>query len=245
MEIWFLVPALAFLGLGVFFVYKALANRKRANLITHTPVAKVAELGPGPAKVQGRVVAFSEPLPAPLSGKLCVYFHFKVQEKRTTSHGPHGASSHWKTVINDVQNISFGLDDGTGIAGLDLNKAEVVLSPGTQLKSGFWKDAPPELERVLKDQYGRSSKGWIFNKTMRYTEKRIEEGDHLLVLGTVEATPGGNWQFVKGEGPYLISNKSQETLLSSYKSYTLLWSVLAVLVLIVPCLLVGLRLFAR
>jgi hypothetical protein len=245
MHFLFLLPALVLLGLEVFFVYKAHANRKRANLIAGTPVAKVAGLGPGPAKVQGQAVAFSDPLPAPLSGKPCVYFHFKVQEKRTASHGPHGASSHWKTVINDVQNISFGLDDGTGIVGLDLGKAEVILSPGTQLKSGFWQDAPPELERLLKEQYGRSSKGWLFNKAMRYTESLIEEGDYLLVLGTVEGTPGGNWQFVKSDSPYIISNKSPEALLSSYRNFTFLWSVLAVLVLVVPFLLVGLGLFGR
>jgi hypothetical protein len=173
----YLVLALALTFLEAFFVYKAAANRKRANLIAGTPLTHVGALAAGRAKVQGRAVAFSEPLAAPLSGRSCVYFRFKVEEKRTHARGPHGGGgSYWKTVIDDVQSVACGVDDGTGIAGVNLAEAEVVLGPGTQTRSGFWNDAPPELERVLRECYGRSSQGLIFNKGMRYTETRIEEG---------------------------------------------------------------------
>ena len=130
---WFyLALALGVVGLEGVIVYKAPANRKRAALIAGTPVRKVAELGAGRAKVQGQVVAFSELLPAPLSGRACVYYQFQVEEKRTQNHGPHGgSSSHWKTVINDVQSVACGVDDGTGVAGLNLREAELVLRPGT------------------------------------------------------------------------------------------------------------------
>jgi hypothetical protein len=233
----YLAPALPILVLEGVFLYKAAANRKRAKLIAGTLLSHVADLGAGRAKVQGWVVTFSEPLTAPLSGRPCVYYRFQVEEKRTHYHGPHGGGgSHWKSVIDDVQSIPCGLDDGTGVAGLNLPEAELVLSPGTQSRSGFLNDAPPQLERVLNDWYGRSSKGLIFNKGMRYTETLIEEGDDLLVLGTVQATPGGTWQFAKGDGPYIVSDKNQAVLLSSYKRCALLWVVLAVLVLVLTCL---------
>ena len=238
----YLVAALPVIGLEVFFVYKATANRKRANLIAGTPVGTVAELGPGPAKVQGRAVAFGDPLRAPLSDRACVYYDFQVEETRTVRRGPFGTSSHWKTVIDDVQSIACGVDDGTGMVGVDLREGELVLNPGAQLRSGVWNDAPSELERVLNERYGRSSKGLIFNKGMRYTETLIEVGEDLLVLGTSGVAPGGNWQFGKGDVPHIVSNKSQGSLLSSYKGYLLFWSVLAVLVL-VACLALGLKLF--
>lgn len=130
----------------MFLVYKAAANRKRARLLGDTPVTKIAELGFGLAQVQGRVVAFSEPLAGPLSGRPCVYY-------------------------------------------------------------------------------------------------LIEEGDDLLVLGQWETAPSGAWQFGKGGGPYIVSNQSQGALLSSYKGFAWLWSILAVLVLVVPCLPLGLRLW--
>jgi hypothetical protein len=127
------------------------------------------------------------------------------------------------------------VDDGTGIAGLDLHGAEIDLRSGTQTRSGMFNDAPPRLERLLRETYSRSSKGLIFNKGMRYAETLLAENEYVLVLGRVEATPGGNWQFRKGDGPLIVSAKSEEALLASYKRFALLWLVLAVIVPVVPC----------
>ena len=244
MPLWFLIPVLGILVLEGIFIYKAAANRKRAKLLAGTPVAKVAELGGGLAKVEGRVMAFGQPMPAPLSGKPCVYFQFQVDEKKTRHAGPHGGGgSHWKTVINDVQSIPCVLDDGTGVAGLDLRGAEMLLSQGGEVRSGFFNDAPAELERLLRERYGRSSKGLLFNKGMRYTETLLEQGDHVLVLGTPQATSRGDWQFCKQDGLYIVSDRSEQALVKSYKRFALLWLILAVLVLIVPCVVVALVLF--
>ena len=237
-----LIPVLGVLVLEIIFIYKATANKKRAKLLACTPITKVAALGQGPAKVQGRIVIFDKPLPGPLSGRPCVYYQFQVEEKKTR-HGPPphgGGGSFWKTVVNDIQTIPCGLDDGTGIAGLDLRGAEMVLSVGAQMRSGFFKDAPPELERLLKERYGRSSKGLIFNKGMRYTETLLEDDDPVLVLGAAEHTPKGNYQFSKGDGPFIVSNKSEGVLLSSYKKFAVLWLTLAILAPAVACVLLGL-----
>ena len=118
-----------------------------------------------------------------------------------------------------------------------------MLRPDTEFRSGFWNDTPAELERTLNDRYGHSSKGLIFSKGMWYTETLIEAGDNLLVLGSWDVTPGGKWQFGKEDCPLIVSNKSQEAMLSSYKRSALLWSALAALLLLVPCLPLGLRLW--
>jgi hypothetical protein len=238
----FAVPVLILVVLEVFLVYKAGANRKRARLLADTPVTKVAELAFGPAQVQGRVVALAEPMVAPLSGKPCVYYCFTVEEKRTVRHGLFHTSSHWKTVIDDARSIAWGVADDTGTANLDLGGAELILKPGTQFRSGFWNDAPPTLERVLNERYGRSSKGLLFNKGMRYSETLIEPGDDLLVLGQWETGMSGAWQFGKGSGPYIVSNQSLGALRSSDKGFAWLWAILALLVLVVPCALFGVRL---
>ena len=239
-----LIPVLALLILEVFFIYKATANRKRATLMVSLRIAKIAELGDGPAKVWGRILAFGDSVPAPLSARPCVYYRFQVEEKKTRHAPPHGGGgSYWKTVINDVQSIPCGVDDGTGVAGLDLGGAELVLKPGAQMRSGFFKDAPAELERLLNERYGRSSQGLIFNKGMRYTETLLEEGEEVLVVGRVKTTTGGNWQFGKGEVPFIVSNLREEALLSSYKRFVLFWLVVAVFVLVVPCLTLAWLLF--
>jgi hypothetical protein len=230
--VFFLLIPLAGLGLlEGFCIYKARANGKRARLLAATPLAKVAELQDGLAKVQGQVVAFEYPLLAPLSGTRCVYYRFQVEEKRTHAGSPgHGGGSYWKTVINDIQSIPCGVDDGSGVAGIDLRAAELVLRPGTQARSGFFNEAPARLEQLLQERYGRSSKGWIFNKGMRYTETLLEESTVIVALGTAEATPGGNWQLGKSDFPCLVSDQSDEALRSSYRRWTVFWLVLAILV---------------
>ncbi len=224
--------AVVIVPMALYSVYRAIANRNRAFLLATTPVVEVAKLVPGMAQVQGRAVALSTPLTAPFSGKSCVYYRFQVEEKRTVRRGPFGSSHYWKTVVDDVQNTACGIDDGTGVAPLDLCTAEFVLAPGTQLRTGFWSDTLPELERVLQERYGRSSRGLFLSKAMRYSETCIEVGSGLAVLGSWRVTPSGPWQLGKGDDHCIVSDRSCRALASSYRRGTLSWFALAVLLLV-------------
>jgi hypothetical protein len=77
---------------------------------------------------------------------------------------------------------------------------------------------------------------------MRYTETLLEDGAELLVLGTAQATQGGNWQFSKIDGPCIVSDQSEAALLASYKRFGLLWLLLAVILLLIPGVFLGLEL---
>jgi len=213
-------------------IYRALHNGRRARLIARTAALEVNRLDDGPAKVRGHAVALSGALTAPLSGQACIYYRFRAEEQRRHA-GPHGGGAYWKTVVDDAQSVPCGVDDGTGIAAVRLDEAELILARDREARSGFWNSAPPELEAMLRQRYGRSSQGWIFNKTMRYSETLIEEGDNLLVVGTAEATPGGNWQLVRGEGPLIVTDRGERSLLSSYRTAAFLWWLLAVVVVAV------------
>jgi len=233
-----LVVGLVVLLVETLVIHRALRNGRRARLIARTAALEVSRLDDGVAKVRGQAVALSGALTAPLSGKACVYYRFRAEEQRRHA-SPHGGSTYWKTVVDDAQSVPCGVDDGTGIVAVSLAEAELVLARDRQARSGFWNSAPPELEEMLRQRYGRSSRGWIFNKTMRYSETLIEEGDDLLVLGTAEATPGGNWQLVRGEAPLIVTDRGEASLLSSYRTAAFLWWLLAVLVLAVVSLIAG------
>jgi hypothetical protein len=212
-------------------VYKAVQNSRRARLLGGLPWSKLGQLQAGLVKVQGRVVAVGGLLRSPLTDSDCVYFHFKVQEKRHRGGGPHGGGgSYWKTVINDAQSVPCAIDDGTGSAVVRLKSAELVLRPGVAERSGFLQDARPEMEATLR-HYGYSSVGWIFNRALYYTETRIEEGDALVLLGTARATPGGGWELVRGPSPFIVSDKGLGAVVGSYRSAAILWWFLAVLLL--------------
>jgi hypothetical protein len=214
-------------------VYKAIHNTRRGQLLAGLPWTEIGQLQASLVKVQGQALAMGETLRAPLSGRDCVYFHFQVQEKRQRGGvPPHGGGSYWKTVINDARHVPCRLDDGTGSAVLRLKSAELLLSPDASERSGFLQSARPELENMLRQRYGYSSVGLIFNRTLYYSETRIEDGDYLLVLGTARQLPEGGWELTRDAGSLLISDQPLPTLLASYRRAALLWWSLTLLLLV-------------
>lgn len=205
----------------VILIFVALYYHRRVRWVRETPTVTAKELMPGPAKLHGQALALAETLEAPMSGKSCVYFRFKVEEKQTTA-GPHGARSHWRTVVDDKQSVLCGIDDGTGVAAVSLAEAELVLRPDGQFSSGLFNSAPPDLEQVLQERYGKSTKGWFFNKTMRYTETLIEVGDPLVAVGTVELTTAGHGHLRKVDGFLLVSDRSEAELAKHYRTNAVL-----------------------
>ena len=216
--------------LEVVLVYFARKNGKMARLIRETPTSKIAELKEGLVEVKGHVRPLSEPLESPLSKRSCVYYQFKVQERRRRHTGK-STSHYWVTVINDEQSVPCLVEDETGAAEVALLEANLVLDTDTRMRSGFFNDASPELEQTLNQRYGRSSRGFIFNRTMRYTETVLEERDPLYVLGTAEIQSGRRPRLNKSEGILIVSDKGEHTLQSRYTSFAIACWVGAVFVL--------------
>ena len=95
-----------------------------------------------------------------------------------------GKSGSWHTVIREVRSCDFLVEDGLDTALVDMSKARVVNVMDVSLRSGTFNDAPPEVEEFLASR-GKSSKGWVFNKKMRYREGVLEPGERVAVLGVV------------------------------------------------------------
>jgi hypothetical protein len=76
------------------------------------------------------------------------------------------------------------------------------------------KDASGELEQTLA-AYGRTSKGFIFNKNMRYTETMLEVGDEIYVLGTAQRQ-GDGLVIDKSDDLFIVSDQSEEQLTKSF-----------------------------
>ena len=98
-------------------------------------------------------------------------------------------------------------------------------------RSGFLNSARPELQEIMQEQYGYSTVGLVFNRTLYYSETRIEEGDALVVLGTAWERPDGIWEIVRGAGPLVVSNLGLAGLRASYRNAAIGWWSLAALAL--------------
>lgn len=184
---------------------------KRFHLIFNTETSRITTLKKGFYEIKGKVTFLEKKLISPLAQVPCVYYKFKVEEQRGN-----GKNSHWHTVIKDEKYIRFGIQDPSGIAYIEPAGAKLLLVKDDKGSTGLFKKATDELKTAMK-QYGKTTEGWIFDKTLRYEETFLSEGDDLIVLGEVSQMEGYYPVIKTGNHPYLISDKSEESLLSTSK----------------------------
>lgn len=65
-----------------------------------------------------------------------------------------------------------------------------------RLESSVWNDPPPHAENFLH-RHGYSSRGWFFNKRLRYSEGKMKPGDWIAIMADFQpdpmSPPGENW----------------------------------------------------
>jgi hypothetical protein len=166
------------ISLSLYFSKKAVIKRKLKKAIDK----KISDFVSGDiAKVVGKVEYVGEPLIAPLSGRRCAYYYVLVEEQVST-----GKSSHWSKIIEEEVAGAFVIRDGRHCAHINSRNVKSVLVEDREYKSGFREDATGILERYLNahDQKSTGSFGW--NKTMRYKEGVLEEGELIAAMGRGE-----------------------------------------------------------
>lgn len=178
----------ALFGLIFFLVWwfsKEQKIRRALRNVRPTPIGQVRE---GLVKISGACRPLNV-LRAPLSGRACAYYEVLVEQKVSS-----GKSSHWRTIIREVEERDFVVEDGTGRARIEMVAIEAAVTRDGHWSSGTFNDASPELEAFL-NRHGHGSEGWIFNKTLRYREGVIEPGEQVAVLGwaerEIDPEPGG------------------------------------------------------
>jgi hypothetical protein len=133
------------------------------------------------AKITGMVEFVDVPLTSPLSGRTCAWYYVLV-EQRVSS----GRSSHWKKIIEEEVPGRFVVRDGNRCALVDERKVKSYIVQDKQFRSGFMNDATGTLEAYL-NKHGIKSEGLFgLNKSIRYKEGVLEEGERISVFGKGE-----------------------------------------------------------
>jgi hypothetical protein len=126
----------------------------------------------------------AQELRAPITGRRCAYFEATVEERKSS-----GKNSHWSTIIKETDFAgTFYVDDGSGQALVEGVSPRVVLTMDAHFESGTFDDATHKLKHFL-GRHGEYSEGWIFNRTMRYAEGVLEEGEEVAVYGICTQEP--------------------------------------------------------
>ncbi|MBL8951581.1 MAG: hypothetical protein JNK82_12440 [Myxococcaceae bacterium] len=207
----FLIAGGVILLIALAFLWWGRSSMLKAKRIEDTPTTPCRNVRDGFVEVKGRVKGKTGLLTSPLAKVQCVYYRFHVEEQVRR-----GKNTYWETRIDDKQCCGLLIEDASQAhVEVNLLAADLILKPDAHAKSGFLKDATPELEATLSS-YGHSSQGFLFNRTLRYTETYLEVGDEMYVLGTAQHDGGGGAVIDKGGDLFIVSDQSEEQLTRSF-----------------------------
>ena len=165
-----------------YFSQKAIIKRKLKKAehkrITHFRDGDVA-------KIVGKVEIVGEPLVAPLSGRKCAFYDITVEQKKSS-----GKNSHWSTIISENNSTEYVIRDGMDCAHVGIGHLKNHIVKDRNYSSGFFKDATEQLEKFLNSKGYESENFLGFNKTIRYKEGILEQGEEVAVYGK------GKWENV-------------------------------------------------
>jgi hypothetical protein len=174
-------------------------NQTIRRQLRKTPTKRIQELRDDElGKVVGRARGTGEVLTAPLSGRLCVYFVATVEERRST-----GKSSYWKMIIRETRGVPFMLEDDGGRALVDATAARIAIDFDGKSQSGTFDDPTP-AEHAFLARHSQRGQGWVFNRTLRYREAVIADGETIAVLGAGTREPDPDappTEAYRGEAP--------------------------------------------
>jgi hypothetical protein len=155
----------------------SLRTWRRARVIDDTPTSRVRSAAQGYVELSGRTGFAGAEARAPLSGRPCVWWSFRIERKRDSD----GRRERWETVNRGTSEVPFVLIDATERCLVDPRGAEVYPTE----KAVWYGSVPwpadvgsigPVLDRAVSDY--------------RYVEHRIYEHEVVGVIGEFRTVGG-------------------------------------------------------
>ena len=199
---------------GVYLFALSFSKLRQKRAMEDTPLSTVRGMAPGQVELTGNAVG-PAPFQAPFTGTDCVYYETQIEEYVQS-----GKDSTWMTVERkDSGDKPFLLDDGTGQVAVHPNGAETKFAHPYSVQVTRGKNVPGPVLAYLENQ-GLTS---YLSKTLRFTERRLEPGKPVFVMGICQKQDGpeGEGEVFIGRGTraddiFLFSDKPREKLEKGY-----------------------------
>jgi hypothetical protein len=214
--------------LALLFFYLWRKEKRTRDLMTATETSPIGQLTEGPAEVCGRTATSEEPLISPWRQQPCVHYCFHVQQRRSSTNSKGHTTHRWVTYIKDEKTLPFLVKDETGQTVVDTSKIKFVINQDRFSRSGLMDDADTDLQQLLETRYNKKTEGWIFNKTLKYTETALELNEEVYVFGDASRL-GGGWVLSDGKMPLIVSDKGGAAIEKSISRKVTWFKVLTVL----------------
>jgi len=176
---WFMVLVAVGIASGGF--YGAFRFLRRARIIADTPTARIRSAAQGYLELEGTgELMEGEPIIAPLTGRTCTWYRYKV-EKKEVRHTNGRRHESWRTVTKGVSDNLFMLVDNTGQCVIDPEGAEVTPS---SRDTWYGHSSRPQSGPA------RGGTNLLAMGNYRYTEERMHPADPLYAIGLFKTVGG-------------------------------------------------------
>jgi len=178
-EFWIGVTLITIIGMVAFVRMIRWWNQSR--MIEDVPTSKIRSASQGYVELNGTAQTMDGPLViSPLTGKTCVWYRYKIEEKVKHYDSKGNAHSYWKTVKHETSEELFLLEDETGRCVIDPDDADVI----SHNKRTWYKRTviPPR----------------------RYTEELIVDNEPLYAIGLFNTVANVSHQQHKEDVSHLL-----------------------------------------
>jgi hypothetical protein len=214
------------------------------RLIRDVPRSKIRSIALGLVEIHG-LVRTDQPIKTPFSQTDCAYYRYEIKEYRrhssTDGKGRTRTTYSWDLIASGERRVPFLAEDETGRIVVDPSEAEMDVSVKKVFlqKAGLFgglesffgllrnwdENVGSDLDVASLKLTPINPKSWMsfVNRVgdRRFFEHYLEPGENLFVMGTAKSSsePGNALLVSKGENEptFLVSNKTEEELLSSLK----------------------------
>ena len=255
-----LIPIVFFVA-GIVVLFVGFRFYKQYRLIKDIPRSTVRALAMGIVEIHGKVKQAAAFVVAPFSRVDCVYFKYKIEERRRK--GGKRPRTYWATIGSGSMHVPFLAEDETGTVLVDPTEAEfnTELRREYRHQSGFFGGFQRMFDRL--SQWGSGDDNALDDIPLseleevdpnnlfsgysvgdrRYREYYVCDGEPLFVIGTAAVNNADNSIVIqKGENnpTYLIGDRTEEGILGELRKKYLLMTGLSLLLIVVG-LFIGLK----
>jgi hypothetical protein len=161
--------------------YRISRGLHQARLIENTPTAKIRSAVQGYVELNGQTQLMDGPvIVSPLSGKSCVWYRYKIEEKSEHRQANGKSVSYWRVIKQETSGELFLLEDDTGRCVIDPDDADVIVT---------------------------NKRSWYKQTSVaprRYTEELITENEPLYAIGLFKTIANIERQKLKEQISHLL-----------------------------------------
>ncbi|WP_298898535.1 GIDE domain-containing protein [uncultured Psychroserpens sp.] len=178
-----IIIAISVIGLIIFLAVHFSKRNVIIRTLSKIPYKPASSLKTNDlSKVSGKALHVKAPLIAPYTGRKCVFYQIRIQQRVNS-----GKSSHWKTLVQDEQFQEFFIDTNGDFVIVKPSASPrnyiSYLVKDTNQSSGVFNSPTPKFEAVLRRYNINPENFFGMNKRLRYEEGVIEIGERITVAG--------------------------------------------------------------